>query len=66
MLNMIPPVKDRNYYRMLDNEELLYAVRYAQSDRTNWEEVSIVLAERLKKSINEQNHHYVQLETRDY
>lgn len=48
-LNMIPPTKDRNYYNMMDDEELLHLVRYPQRDRMNWEELAIVLAERLKK-----------------
>lgn len=48
-LNMIPPVKDRNYYNMLDDEELLHLVRYPQPDRMDWHELAIVLAERLKK-----------------
>lgn len=47
--NMIPPVKDRNYYNMLDDDELLHFVRYPQPDRTDWHELAIVLAERLKK-----------------
>ena len=50
--NMIPPVKDRNYYNMLDDEELLHFVRYPQPDRTDWHELAIVLAERLKRQIN--------------
>lgn len=47
--NMIPPTKDRNYYNMLDDEELMHLVRYPQPDRTDWHELAIVLAERLKK-----------------
>ena len=47
--NMIPPTKDRSYYNMLDDEELLHFVRYPQPDRTDWQELAIVLAERLKK-----------------
>lgn len=49
MTDTIPPTKDRNYYNMLDDDELLHLVRYPQRDRMNWEELAIVLAERLKK-----------------
>ena len=54
--NMIPPTKDRSYFRMMDNEELLHFVRYPQPDRTDWEEVALVLAERLKAEINAQDY----------
>lgn len=50
MLNTIPPTKDRNYYRMFDDEELLHFVRYAPRDRINWEELALVLAERLREA----------------
>ncbi len=38
--------RDRDYYRALSTDELLDEVKYAISPR--WEELSIVLAERLK------------------
>lgn len=55
MLNTIPPTQDRDYYRMLEDHELIEAVRYALRDRVNWEELAIVLAERLREAELEAN-----------
>ena len=53
---------DRNYYRMLDDEEL---VELAKSVETT--ELAIVLGERLHKARRKlEGYHYDQLSTRDY
>ena len=52
----IPPTQDRDYYRGLSNHELLTVYREALPDRTNWHELAIVLAERLKTEINERDY----------
>lgn len=49
----IPPTQDRSYYRGLTTNELLTVYREALPERTNWHELAIVLAERLKAEINE-------------
>lgn len=55
-------LNDRNYYRMLDDEEL---IDLAKSVSTT--ELELVLAERLKKTIRKlEGYHYDQLATRDY
>ena len=41
---------DRDYYRALEDRELLDAVRYAIPTQINWEELAIVLAERLDRA----------------
>lgn len=41
---------DRDYYRALEDRELIDAVRYAIPTRTSWEELAIVLAERLDRA----------------
>ena len=38
-------MNDRNYYRMLSDQELVEQVRYGAD--VNWHELAIVLAERL-------------------
>ena len=40
-------IKDRTYYRMLTDEQLVQRVRYP--DDENWEELAFVLAERLRE-----------------
>ena len=49
----IPPTQDRDYYRGLSNHELLTVYREALPDRTNWHELAIVLAERLRVATRE-------------
>ena len=67
MTNMIPPTKDRSYYNMMDDEELVHFVRYPQLDRTDWRELAIVLAERLHDATRKlEGIHYDQLSTRTY
>lgn len=49
-MTTIPPTQDRDYYRGLEDRELIDAVRYAIRDRINWEELAIALAERLERT----------------
>lgn len=49
MKNEYNPLKDRSYYRSMADEELL---ELAKSIKTT--ELELVLAERLKKAMNEQ------------
>lgn len=54
-------LNDRNYYRMLDDDELIDAAKEANN------ELAIVLAERLKAAVRKlEGQHYDQLSTRDY
>lgn len=39
--------KDRNYYRSMENNELLQEVKYATN--ADWQELALVLAERLQQ-----------------
>lgn len=53
---------DRNYYRMLDDEELIDLTKTIKTS-----ELELVLAERLKTAMRKlEGQHYDQLSTRDY
>ena len=55
-------LNDRNYYRMLDDEELLDLTKTIKTS-----ELELVLAERLKTAMRKlEDLHYDQLSTRDY
>lgn len=48
-MNKYEPLRDRSYYRMLDDEELIALAKSVQTT-----ELELVLAERLRKAKNEQ------------
>lgn len=55
-------LNDRNYYRQLDDEELIDLTKTIKTS-----ELELVLAERLKAAMRKlEGQHYDQLSTRDY
>ncbi len=55
-------LNDRNYYRQLDDEELIDLTKTIKTT-----ELELVLAERLRKARRKlEGQHYDQLSTRDY
>lgn len=51
----IPPTQDRDHYRAMTTRELLTAYKELIPSRTNWQELAIALAERLKHEVYERD-----------